>query len=128
MADRTQLAKKSVGFSIAALHLLWTVPLALLIGFPLWFAARLGWCGFGGCWGPTANSLELEYGSGVVLAVVSAGLVFAAVAVPHWVRPWGVRWVIAILLALFDAYIFGWGNSPPLLPLLPTIGNGGVSF
>jgi len=128
LADRTVHAKKPAGFSIAALHLLWTVPLALLIGFPLWFAARLGWCGFGGCWGSTANSLQLEYASGVVFAVVSAGLVFAAVAVPPWVRPWWIRWAIALLLALIDAYIFGWGNSPPLLPLLPTIGNGGVSF
>ena len=128
MADRTELAKKPAGFRIAAVHLLWTVPLALLIGYPLWFGARLGWCGFGGCAGPTANSLQLEYASGVVLAVVCAGLVFAAVAVPPWVRPWRIRWVIALLLALSDAYIFGWGNSPPLLPLLPTIGNGGVSF
>ena len=128
MADRTVSAKKLAGFSIAAFHLLWTVPLALLIGFPLWIGARLGWCGFGGCWGSTANSLQLEYASGVVLAVVSAGLVFAAVALPPWVRPWWIRWVIALLLALIDAYIFGWGNSPLLLPLLPTIGNGGVSF
>lgn len=128
MADRTELATKPAGFRIAAVHLLWTVPLALLIGYPLWFAARLGWCGFGGCWGSTANSLQLEYASGVVLAVVCAGLLFAAVAVPPWVRLWWIRWLIAILFALTDAYVFGWGNSPPLIPLLPTIGNGGVSF
>jgi hypothetical protein len=36
------------------------VPLALLIGFPLWVAARLGWCGFGGRWGSTLNSQQIE--------------------------------------------------------------------
>jgi hypothetical protein len=24
---------------------LWIVPLALLIGLPIWVAARIGWCG-----------------------------------------------------------------------------------
>ena len=44
VADMTVSAKKPAGFSIAALHLIWTVPLALLIGFPLWISARLIWC------------------------------------------------------------------------------------
>lgn len=124
----TVSAKKPAGFSIAALHLLWTVPLALLIGYPLWVAARFNWCGFGGCWGSTANSEQFSFTWGVVVPVVCAGLVFAAVAVPPWVRPWWIRWVIALLLALIDAYIFGWGRAPSVIPFLPTIPFGGIQF
>ena len=91
MADMTLSAKKPAGFSNAALHLLWTVPLALLIGYPLWISARLTWCGFGGCYGPTANYRELHFPWGVVIPVVCAALMLLAVAVPPWVRPWWIR-------------------------------------
>lgn len=101
---------------------------ALVIGYPLWFAARLGWCGFGGCWGTTVHSQQIGYASGIVLAVVCAGLIVAAVGVPPWVKPRWIRWIVALLLALIDLYIFGWGNAPSPVPFLPTIGSGGISF
>ena len=116
------------GVTWAALHLLWTIPLALVIGYPLWISARLGWCGFGGCWGTTASSQQIGYAWGIAAAIVCAGLIFAAVAVPPWVTPWWVRWSIALVLALIDLYIFGWGNAPSPVPFLPTIGGGGISF
>ena len=128
MADRTVSAKNQAGFSIAALHLIWTVPLALLIGFPLWISARLIWCGFGGCSGPTANYREFDFTWGVVTPLVCAALILVAVAVPPWVRPWWIRWAIALVLALTDAYLFGWGNAPSPIPWLPTIIRGGFDF
>jgi hypothetical protein len=127
LADTAVRVRQS-GFTRSSLHLIWTVPLALAIGYPLWFAARLGWCGFGGCWGTTANSQQLGFASGIALAIVCAGLIFAAVAAPSWVKPWWIRWVVALLLALIDAYIFGWGNAPSPVQFLPTIGRGGISF
>ncbi|MDQ1543186.1 MAG: hypothetical protein QOK08_824, partial [Actinomycetota bacterium] len=54
-----------------------------------------------------------------------AGLIFAAIAVPPWLRPWWIRWIFALLLALIDAYIFGWGDAPSLVSFLPTIGGWG---
>lgn len=50
---------------------------------------------------------------------------FAAIAVPPWLRPWWMRWILALLLTLIDAYIFGWGNAPSLFSFLPTIGGWG---
>ena len=101
------------------------MPLALLIGFPLWISARLIWCGFGGCSGPTANYREFDFIWGVVVPVVCAALVLVGVAFPPWVRPWWIRWAIALLLALTDAYLFGWGNAVSPIPWLPTIIHGG---
>ena len=43
--------ERSARFTIDALHLLWTLPLAILVGVPLWFAAWLNWCGYGRCFG-----------------------------------------------------------------------------
>jgi hypothetical protein len=60
--------------------------------------------------------------------VVCAALVLVAVAVPRWVRPWWIRWAIALLLALTDAYIFGWGNALSPILWLPTIGHGWFTF
>jgi protein-S-isoprenylcysteine O-methyltransferase Ste14 len=60
--------------------------------------------------------------------VVCAALVLVAVAVPRWVRPWWIRWAIALLLTLTDAYIFGWGNALSPIPWLPTIIHGGFDF
>ena len=123
MADTTVRLRR-FGLTRSSLHLIWTVPVALVIGFPLWIAALLGTCGFGGCWGGNVRSQQID-GSGIALAVVCAGFIFAAVAVPPWLRPWWIRWILALLLALIDAYIFGWGNAPSLVSFIPTIGGWG---
>ena len=128
MANPGTHLKEPAGFNKAALHLLWTVPLALLIGYPLWFAARLGWCGYGGCWGTDAHSQQTEDASGVVLAIVCALLVFAAIMVPPWFRPWWVRLIVAVVVAVVVSYIFGWGRAPSVIPFLPTIPFGGIQF
>jgi hypothetical protein len=76
-ADTAAVRAGRSGFTRSSLHLIWTVPLALAlaIGYPLWFAARLGWCGFGGCWGTSANSQQIGYASGIVLGIVCGGLI-----------------------------------------------------
>jgi hypothetical protein len=119
---------RSVGFTLATFHLLWTVPLALVIGYPLWFAARLNWCGYGGCWGTAADSHQIEYASGIVLAILCALLVIAAITIPSWFRPWWVRLIVAIVVAVVVSYIFGWGRAPSVIPFLPTIPFGGIQF
>ena len=128
MADRTVLAKKSAGFSIAALHLLWTVPLALLIGFPFWVAARLGCCAYGGCFGPHEPDQQTNVVLSIGLAIMCALLVIAAITIPPWFHPWWVGLIAAILLAVVVSYIFGWGRAPSVIPFLPTIRFGGIQF
>ncbi|MEO5922119.1 MAG: hypothetical protein ABIQ01_13345 [Pseudolysinimonas sp.] len=114
--------------SRAGLHVLWALPLALIIGYPLWFAARLGWCGFGGCWGSDANNPQFGFGLGVGLAIICSGLVFASIVIPPWIRPWWVRAIVAVVVACLAAYIFGWGDAPAPIPFLPTVGFGGIIF
>jgi len=128
LADRTVLAKKSAGFSIAALHLLWTVPLALLIGFPFWVAARLGCCAYGGCFGPHEPDQQTNVVLSIGLAIMCALLVIAAITIPPWFHPWWVGLIAAILLAVVVSYIFGWGRAPSVIPFLPTIRFGGIQF
>ena len=128
MADRTVLAKKPAGFSIAAFHLLWTVPLALLIGYPLWFAARLGWCGYGGCFGSHEPDQQANVVLGIGLAILCALLVIAAITIPPWFHPGWVRLIAAIVLAVVVSYIFGWGRAASVIPFLPTIPFGGIQF
>ena len=128
MADRPVLAEKPAGFSIVAFHLLWTVPLALLIGFPLWVAARLGWCGYGGCFGSHEPDQQANVVLGIGLAVMCALLLIAAITIPLWFHPWWVRLIAAILLAIVVSYIFGWRRAPSVIPFLPTIPFGGIRF
>jgi len=100
---------------------LWALPLTVLVGFPLWFMARAGWCGFGGCWGAEPETLQFDVVGGIALAAVCTGLVFAAVAIPPWFRPWWVRCIVALVVATVDAYVNGWGASPGPIPFLPTL-------
>lgn len=79
---------RDTGLNRAALQLLWTLPVAILLGVPLWFAARLNWCGYGGCYGSHAADQQVNGALGFGLAIVSALLVVSAVAIPAWLRPW----------------------------------------
>jgi len=60
--------------------------------------------------------------------VVFATLVLVAVAESRWVRPQWIRWAIALLLALTEPNMFGWGNAPSPTPWLPRIIHGGFYF
>jgi hypothetical protein len=125
---KTAGANNRTGFSRSALHLIWTLPLALLIGYPLWFAARLNWCGYGGCFGSHEPDQQANPVLGIGLAILCALLVIAAITIPPWFHPWWVRLIAAIVLAVVVSYVFGWGRAPSVIPLLPTIPFGGIRF
>ena len=108
-------------YSRWGLNVLWALPLAIAIGYPIWLGARVGWCGFGGCTGETWASPDLEPGLAIILVVFCAGPIFAAVTIPPWVRPWWIRAIVALLFVLADAYIFGWGDMPGPIPFLPRL-------
>lgn len=108
--------------------MLWALPVAVVVGYPLWFVARAYWCGFGGCWGADPSVLQTDPGAGVTLAILCIGLVFAAVTIPPWIRPWWLRAIVGAILAALAAYIFGWGDSPAPIPFLPNFGFGGIIF
>jgi hypothetical protein len=48
-------------------------------------------------------------------------LVAAAVVVPPWSWPRWTRLIIALPLAAFDVYYFGWDSSPSIIPFIPTL-------
>jgi hypothetical protein len=125
---KTAGANNRTGFSRSALHLIWTLPFALLIGYPLWFAARLGWCGYGGCFGSHEADQQANLVLGIELAILCALLVIAAITIPPWFHPWWVRLIAAIVLAVVVSYVFGWGRAPSVIPFLPTIPFGGIQF
>lgn len=81
-----------------ALHLLWAVPLAVLLCLPLAAIAGINWCGISGCsgggWGLSLDSVGIAVGACVGAAVVMA---IALASVP-WMKPHGLRIVIAVLL------------------------------
>jgi hypothetical protein len=117
LAEREQYRRRR-GITWHAFHLLWTLPLAWVIGYGLWFAARLGWCGYGGCWGTNAHSPQLEYGLGIALSIICGLAIVAAVVAPPWLWPWWIRVIIAIPLAALDMYYYGWGNAPSIIPFI----------
>jgi hypothetical protein len=102
---------------------LWTLPLAWVIGVVLWLYQRTEWCGYGGCWAQSFNFFFPQSGFlvGILLSIVGGLVVVAAVVVPPWLWPWWTRLIIALPLAAFDIYYFGWGNSPSIIPIIPTL-------
>ena len=113
--------RKRPEVSLQALHLLWTVPLAWGIGYPLWLVQRGQWCGYGGCWAQNVNWQLTGSGLGIVLSIAGGLLVVAAIVAPPWLWPWWARLVIALPLAAFHIYYFGWGNSPSVIPFIPVL-------
>jgi len=81
-----------------ALHLLWALPLAVLLSLPLVAIAGISWCGISGCssggWG-----IDTDYVGLAVAACIGAAIVMAvALAAVPWMKPHGLRIMIALLL------------------------------
>jgi hypothetical protein len=81
-----------------ALHLLWALPVAVLLSLPSVAIAGISWCGISGCnsggWGIDTGYVGLAVGACIGAAVVMA---VALAAVP-WMKPHGLRIVIALFL------------------------------
>lgn len=81
-----------------AWHLLWTIPLALLVAVPLFFLGSISLCGVSGCggggFGP-AYGPDYEWIVPYCLAALFVGL---AVGLPAW-GPKGFRLIIGGLVA-----------------------------
>ncbi len=122
MAERVDYRRRP-GITLHALHLLWTLPLAWLIGVVLWFYQSTEWCGYGGCWAQSRNFFFPSDGAlvGIVLSIIGGLVVVAALVAPPWLWPWWIRLIIALPLAVFNVYYFGWGNSPSIIPFVPTL-------
>jgi hypothetical protein len=75
----------------AGLHLLWTIPLALVAGAPLLIWAGLSWCGISGC-GGGGFGVDSRYAwMSVVCCLVAGILLFVALAPVPWSRNVHVR-------------------------------------
>jgi hypothetical protein len=82
--------------SSRAKHLWWTVPVAIVLGLPLWAWAGLSWCGISGCSGG-GFGVDSRYVGTAVACTISAGvLMFVAIAAVPWFRPLVGRLFIAL--------------------------------
>jgi len=79
-----------------ALHLLWAVPVAMLLCLPAAAIAGISWCGISGCsgggYGLDTSAANLAIQACVVAAVVMA-IPFALVP---WLKPRTVRILLAV--------------------------------
>jgi hypothetical protein len=79
-----------------AKHLWWTVPLAFVLGVPLWSVAGLTWCGISGCTGG-GFGVDSRHVNIAVGCTISAGvLMFVAIAAVPWFRSVVGRLFIAL--------------------------------
>jgi hypothetical protein len=84
----------------AALHLLWTIPLALVIGVPFLIWAGFSWCGVSGC-GGGGFGVDSRYAWQSVICCLTAGvLVFAALAPVIWLRNVRARLVTSAVIGV----------------------------
>jgi hypothetical protein len=82
-----------------ALHLLWTVPLALLLGYPLWVAAEFTWCGISGCGGGGFGEYTDMAGIAVASTVLAGLLLATAIAAVPWSQSRARFLVIRLVIA-----------------------------
>jgi hypothetical protein len=64
-------------------HLWWTVPVAIVLGLPLWVLAGLSWCGISGCSGG-GFGVDSRHADIAVTCTISSGVLMsvAIAAVP----------------------------------------------
>jgi hypothetical protein len=81
------------------LHLLWTIPLGIALGFPFWRWAALSWCGISGCGGGGFGVTTAFVGDAIVCAIIACLILAAAIAAVPWSRSFNIRLVIALVIA-----------------------------
>ena len=89
----------------AGLHLLWTIPLAFVVGFPFLIWAGFSWCGVSGC-GSGGFGVDGRYAwQSVVCCLIAGMLVFAALAPVPWLRNVLARLVTSAVIGLLYAVV-----------------------
>ncbi len=90
---------------IAGLHLLWTVPLALVVGIPFLIWAGFNWCGISGC-GGGGFGVDSRYAwQSVICCLIAGSLVFAALAAVPWMRNVRARLVVSAVIGALYAVV-----------------------
>ncbi len=89
----------------AGLHLLWTIPLALVVGIPFLIWAGFSWCGISGCGGGGFGVDSSDAWQAVICCLVAGGLVFAALAPVPWLRNVRTRLVTSAVIGLLYAVV-----------------------
>ncbi|CAN5482711.1 hypothetical protein BH10ACT6_BH10ACT6_15070 [soil metagenome] len=87
------------------LHLLWTIPLALVVGIPFLIWAGFSWCGISGC-GGGGFGVDSGYAwQSVICCLIAGALVFAALAPVPWLRIVRTRLVTSAVIGLLYAVV-----------------------
>lgn len=90
----------------AALHLLWTVPLAIGMSFIALFWMVLNWCGVSGCSGGGFGRISNPSLPAVLFGGVLMGMSwFVALAVVPWHRRRGLRMALSAAVAVVLAVL-----------------------
>ena len=89
----------------AGLHLLWTIPLAFVVGISFLIWAGFSWCGVSGC-GGGGFGVDGRYAwQSVVCCLIAGMLVFAALAPVPWQRNLRARLVTSAVIGLLYAVV-----------------------
>ena len=99
-----------------ALHLLWAVPVAILICLPASAVAGLSWCGISGCSGGGYGLDTSDAGLAIRACIFAAVVMAIPFALIPWLKPRTVRIVLAVpigvlwgvLMAVVTHGIFPW--------------------
>ena len=96
------------GVNLHSLHLLWTVPLAFAVGYLPAAIVRFQRCGIHECLGEVVGFASPIAPQALAVAAFAAVALLAALALPPWIRPAGVRVGIASCVAVlvFVAYLW----------------------
>jgi hypothetical protein len=99
-------ADRRVG--LGSLHLLWTVPLALAVGYFPAALVRFERCGIRECLGEATGFDSSVAPSAVGVAVLAATAMFAALAATPWLRPTRWRLATALVVAVVVLVFYVW--------------------
>lgn len=87
--------------SLYSLNLLWTVPLAIAIGYFPGAIVRFQRCGIQNCLGEVDGFASQYAPDAVGVAILAALAMFAALALTPWLRPLWLRLLISLAVAVF---------------------------
>ncbi|MET3720776.1 MULTISPECIES: hypothetical protein [unclassified Arthrobacter] len=77
-------------------NLLWTVPLAIVLGLPQWLVASFAWCGISGCSGGGFGVATGSEWLAITLSVVNGFILAVALFGVRWLYPTGKRAAVAV--------------------------------
>lgn len=82
-----------------ALHLIWALPIALIVSWFLGFWATLTWCGISGCSGAGFGLIsDPNIPAAVAMLIGSGAVVALPVGIVHWTPKKRTRWLVAVAL------------------------------